>query len=101
MLRPMAAKKSTDEKTTKTKAKKKAAGSASSTFSAADVTLGHVFKVRPKVNTSFRPPDFARAKKTLADESYETILDAARAVAEEALSLTRGEATRVNSGKRR
>jgi hypothetical protein len=87
----MAAKKSADPKKSET------TGSVSST----EVTLGHVFKVRPKVNTSFRPPDFARAKKALADKSYETIQEAARAVAEEALSLTRGEATRVNSGKRR
>lgn len=87
----MAAKNSADTKKSETK------GSVSST----EVTLGHVFKVRPKVNTSFRPPDFARAKKALSDESYETIQDAARAVAEEALSLTRGEATKVNSGKRR
>lgn len=86
----MAAKKSTDSKKTE------AAGSVSST----QVTLGHVFKVRPKINTSFRPPDFARAKKLLAKESYETIQDAARAVAEEALSLTRGEATKATSHKR-
>ncbi|MFK7895151.1 MAG: hypothetical protein AB8G23_04905 [Myxococcota bacterium] len=70
-------------------------------FSSTQVTLGHVFKVRPKVNTSFRPPDFARAKRSLSDETYESIQDAARAVAEEALSLTRGEATKASTGKRR
>ena len=92
----MAAKKTNDKKEKST-----GKNSASGSFSSTDVTLGHVFKVRPKVNTSFRPPDFARAKKSLAEESYETIGDAARAVAEEALSLTRGEATKVNAGKRR
>ena len=90
----MAAKKSADTK------KSKSAESASSKVSSTEVTLGHVFKVRPKINTSFRPPDFARAKKLLAEESYDSIQDAARAVAEEALSLTRGEATKATSRKR-
>jgi hypothetical protein len=41
------------------------------------------------------------AKRALRDESFATIADAARAVAEEALSLTRGDSTRIDSLPRR
>ncbi len=95
----MAAKKSADTKK-KSESAESASSTATSTVSSKEVTLGHVFKVRPKINTSFRPPDFARAKKLLEKESYETIRDAARAVAEEALSLTRGDAVKATSRKR-
>jgi hypothetical protein len=58
------------------------------TVAAKDVNLGHVFALRPRVNTSFRQPDFLRARELLEDESYETTSAAARAVAEKALELT-------------
>lgn len=52
------------------------------------VNLGHVFALRPRVSTSFRQADFNAAKHFLRDESYASIEDAARAVAEKALELT-------------
>ena len=57
-------------------------------FSAADVNLGHVFALRPRVTTSFRQEHFRNAKARLRDESYATIEEAARAVAETALEIT-------------
>ena len=61
---------------------------------AQDVTLGHVFALRPRVNTKFRPNDFMQAKRMLREERYASLEDAARALAEEALSLTRRDARR-------
>lgn len=58
------------------------------TVTAKDVNLGHVFALRPRVRTSFRQPDFLRARELLEDESYENTGVAARAVAEKALELT-------------
>ncbi|MGI9431255.1 MAG: hypothetical protein ACR2PQ_03530 [Myxococcota bacterium] len=58
------------------------------TVVAKDVNLGHVFALRPRVRTSFRQPDFLRARDLLEDERYETTADAARAVALKALELT-------------
>ena len=98
-----AAKKAAKKPATKKVARKKASATASaeqkpaatsSAASSTSVTLGHVFALRPRVNTSFRPPDFARAKRALEDESFSTIEDATRAVAEKALELTRGDAAR-------
>ncbi|MBW2295393.1 MAG: hypothetical protein JRG94_24260 [Deltaproteobacteria bacterium] len=54
------------------------------------VSMGHMFALRPRVVTSFRPDDFRRARQLLADESYANIQEAARAVAERALELTHG-----------
>ncbi len=72
-------------------------GSASSM----DVTLGHVFSIKPRINTSFRKDDFQQAKRALQDESYEDLRAAVRAVAEEALTLTRGAASKPQFEKRR
>ena len=55
---------------------------------AKDVNLGHVFALRPRVRTSFRQPDFLRARELLSEESWESVPEAARAVAEKALELT-------------
>jgi hypothetical protein len=77
--------------------KKDAADSVSPT----DINLGHVFALRPRANTSFRPNDFMAAKRALADERYTSVPEAARAVAEEALSLTRGDKTRIDPHPRR
>ncbi len=67
---------------------------------ASAVTLGHVFALRPRVNTSFRPPDFARAKRELVDERFDSVEHAARSVAERALELTRESAVRPQFKKR-
>ena len=55
---------------------------------AADVNLGHVFALRPRVSTTFKQADFLTARHLLQDESWSSIPEAARAVAEKALSLT-------------
>ncbi|MCZ6783065.1 MAG: hypothetical protein O7G30_07110 [Proteobacteria bacterium] len=52
------------------------------------VNPGHVFSLRPRMSTSFRPDDLRTARHFLQDESYATIEEAARAVAEKALDLT-------------
>jgi hypothetical protein len=61
--------------------------------SSLDVNLGHVFALRPRVPTSFRPEAFRTAKHLLEDEVYAGIEEAARAVVEKALSLTREAGT--------
>ena len=66
-----------------------------------DVNLGHVFAVRPRLNTSFRQHDFFEAKRALDEEVYSNIHEAARAVAEEALAITRGAAVRPGTNSRR
>ena len=70
-------------------AKKTARDSAKTRVSSLDVNVGHVFSLRPRVTTSFKPRDFSAAKQRLQDESYANIQEAARAVAEKALELTR------------
>ncbi|MAG29737.1 MAG: hypothetical protein CL908_02445 [Deltaproteobacteria bacterium] len=65
------------------------------------VTLGHVFALRPRVNTSFRQNDLSQAKRALASEVYPDLAEAARAVAAEALALTRGAAARPERRRRR
>jgi hypothetical protein len=52
------------------------------------VLLAHLFALRPRVATSFKPDDFRQAKQLLEEESYANIQEAARAVAEKALELT-------------
>ena len=56
--------------------------------SSLSVNLGHVFALRPRVSTTFRQPDLATARHMLQEESYGSIPEAARAVAEKALELT-------------
>lgn len=59
---------------------------------AADVNLGHVFALRPRVNASFSPEHLRRAKDALVEERFASLPEAARAVAEKALDLTREDA---------
>ena len=60
------------------------------TCSSLDVNMGHVFALRPRVTTSFKPGDFQTAKHQLRDEKYDDIQKAARSVVKEALELTHG-----------
>ena len=75
-------------------AKKKGAVSAS------EVHMGHLFSLRPRVNTSFKPDDLRAAKQRLEEEGYASIGEAARAVAELALELSHeGGGAPRNKGK--
>ena len=56
--------------------------------SSLSVNPGHVFALRPRVGTGFRPQDFAEARRLLDQEEYKSIEEAARAVAERALSMS-------------
>jgi|GEM_PF-3325918 len=56
---------------------------------AAEVNLGQIFQLRPRVNTSFKPDELRAAKQALEAEGYASPADAARAVAEKALELNR------------
>jgi hypothetical protein len=92
----MTAKKSTSsEKTKKSPAKKAPAKKAAATpaaktgVSSLDVTLGHIFALRPRADRSFRQAHLPGAKRALEKESYKDLNEAARAVVEEALSITR------------
>jgi hypothetical protein len=76
--------------------KKATAGSVSSLA----VNLGHIFALRPRVETSFKPGNLETAKHFFRDGSYATIEEAARAVAEKALELTR-EGSGGKSSKRK
>lgn len=78
---------SRSEPTPKVPTKRKAAATKSGA-SSMQVTMGHVFALRPRVITGFRPDDFRRARQLLADEPYANIQAAARSVAERALELT-------------
>ena len=64
------------------------AGTKRGQVSSLGVNLGHIFALRPRVNTAFPPGQLNTAKHFLRDESYASIEDAARAVAEKALELT-------------
>jgi hypothetical protein len=55
---------------------------------ASAVNMGHIFALRPRATTSFPQQALHDAKLALADESYATIADAARAVADRALEIT-------------
>jgi hypothetical protein len=70
-------------------------------FSALEVNLGHVFGLRSKSNTCFRQSHFVEARRALSEERFATVAEAARAVAEEAPSRTRGAATRPGQERRR
>jgi hypothetical protein len=63
-------------------------------FSALQVNRGHVFALRPRVETGFSPAAFDEARRELADERYATIVEAARALAVRALELTRRQPRR-------
>jgi hypothetical protein len=74
----------------KAPAKKAAAKPAAKTgVSSLDVTLGHIFALRPRADRSFRQAHLPGAKRALEKESYKDLNEAARAVVEEALSITR------------
>jgi hypothetical protein len=79
------------------KAKKEPKGKVSSM----SVNLGHVFALRPRVNTSFRQPDFLAARHLLQDEAYTSIQEAARAVADKALEMTHEGPSRRGFGPAR
>ena len=78
----------TAEKAGKQPAAKKApaAGSAGK-VTAAEVNLGHVFALRPRVEASFGPEHLRRAKDQLSAEAWASLPEAARAVAEKALEI--------------
>jgi hypothetical protein len=103
----MAAKKAKSAKSARSPTKKAAAPppepdpKPEGAFSALEVNLGHVFGLRPRVNTSFRQNHFVEARRTLAEERFASVEEAARAVAEEALSRTRGAAARPGKERRR
>ena len=91
--------KKTAKKTARKTAKKKTAGkvgkkagkkAAKAKASSLEVNMGHVFALRPRVNTSFKAGDFHAAKYQLQDEPYSDISEATKAVAEKALELTHG-----------
>ena len=56
-------------------------------ISSLTVNRGHLFALRPRVSSAFRPQDFLAARRELESETYESIETAARAVAERALAL--------------
>ena len=93
-----AAAKRTASENEKPTAKKSSSGGS---VSSSDVNLGHVFALKPRANTSFRPNDFMAAKRALSDERYESVQEAARAVADEALGLTRGKKAPIDPHSRR
>lgn len=68
--------------------------------SSMDVTLGHVFALRPRVDRSFRQSNLQAAKRTLQDEAFADLTEAARAVADEALKMTRDSSRPAHKGWR-
>jgi hypothetical protein len=78
----MAAKKAPKKAAAKAKPKSEKA------ISSLAVNRGHLFALRPRVSSAFRPEDFLTARRELENESYESIEAAARAVAERALALS-------------
>ena len=69
-------------------------------ISSMDVTLGHVFALRPRINKSFRQNDLSQARRSLANETYADLAEATRAVAEEALAITRTATARPDKRRR-
>jgi len=69
-------------------------------FTAADVHMGHIFSLRPRVTTAFRPEDLRTAKHTLGEETFESAAEAARAVADKALELLHDGPGRTKKGTR-
>lgn len=68
-----------------------AAAAAGSTVSSREVNLGHIFSLRPRVPTSFRQEYFREARRLLDDETFASLQEAARAVVDKALELTRDD----------
>jgi len=69
-------------------------------ISSKQVNLGHVLALRPRVSASFKADSLREARQQLEDEGYPTIEDAARAVAEKALELTRDGGKGRSRGRR-
>lgn len=63
------------------------------------VNLGHIFALRPRVETSFPQDALRRAKSDLRDERYGSLEEAARAVAEKALETTRKKPGKHGPGR--
>jgi hypothetical protein len=93
------AKKAPAKKATKKASTKKA--EVSSGLRSLDINMGHIFALRPRVPTSFRPGDLQTARHQLQDEAYAKIEHAARAVAEKALELTHDAGSRLGSRRQR
>ena len=89
------------EKTTSEVAEPKKIDRPKGSVSSMDVTLGHIFSIRPRVNTGFRQNHLLEATRALIDEVFADLREAARAVAEEALVITRGGAARPEKHRRR
>ncbi len=70
-------------------------------FSSLDVNMGHVFALRPRIETSFRPDDFRTARQRLEGESFKDASEAAGAVVQKALELTHGDAVPGRKKKHR
>lgn len=95
-----AAKKSATSKAAAKKAAAKQAAARKPAASSSQVMMGHVFALRPRVTTAFRPDDFRRARQLLEEEPYKSLEEATRAVAEKALDLTQGGPEGVPKPKR-
>lgn len=67
---------------------KRAAKTGAKGVSSTAVNRGDVLALRPRVSTTFRQEDFLKARRLLDEESYATLEEASRAVAERALSLS-------------
>ncbi len=67
---------------------------------ATQVNLGHVLALRPRVSKSFKHDDLREAKRRLEDERWDTVEEAARAVAERALELQRETGSKSKKGRR-
>jgi len=89
--------KKTGKKVTKKAGKKTAKAPEAAAISSLNVNMGHVFALRPRPRTSFRPGDFMTAKHQLQDKAFSTLTEAAREVAERALELTHDSGSRVGT----
>jgi len=78
----------------------KKAGAKMGKAAAAEVHMGHIFALRPRVTTAFRPEDLRSAKHQLADELYGSVSEAARTVADKALELLHDGPARTKKGTR-
>jgi hypothetical protein len=76
------------KKAAKAPARKAATAKPAGKVLATSVNLGHIFALRPRVETSFRPIHMQQAKHQLVSEAFDSIEDAARAVADKALEST-------------
>ena len=80
----------------KTPAAKKTAGE----VSPEGVHMAHVFALRPRVGTAFSQEMLRRAKEALHEDRFDTIQDAARAVAKKALELSQEKPGKHGLGRR-